>query len=276
LSSFAQQLLQSLEFSNSRVLASLCELNLTSYEKGEVIFKKGASVQTWACVISGYVAASANLDKGKHLPIRIYGGNAWIGEQALLSNQPCLLDYICLTQVEVIGMSKKCFDSAFLEEANFVRLLTRLVTGQLNQESEMRVLMRMNSPAMLIVMGLAQFAESVGPKITLEWPNQENQTLDIPIGQHTIAEVCGLSRTLFSELLQHLARAGWLTVRYGGIELKHVATWCTFARQQRRNACIPIKSTIHDVLADMALAQADVGPYRYPNLINVRNTTTRR
>ncbi len=141
---FAHQLLKSLQFSPVRLLASLPELTLTSYDEGDVILQKGSSVQSWRCVLSGFVAASIQLDTGKLMPITVFSRHAWFGEQAMLSQQASLHDYSCLSPVEVIRMSKKCFDAAVQEEPNFVRHLIRRVAWEYQHQSEMLTLMRMS------------------------------------------------------------------------------------------------------------------------------------
>ena len=275
MSTFAHQLLKSLQFSSARTLASLPELTLTSYDEGDVILQKGSSVQSWHCVLSGLVAASIQLDTGKLLPISVFSRHAWFGEHALLSQQPSLHDHTCLSPVEVIGMSKKCFDAALQDEPNFVRHLIRQVAWQSQQQSDMLTLMRMSSPPLRVMMGLAQFAEAqqhLSSSVTVATFKTAPllQTVDIPIGQHQIAELCGVSRTLFSQYIQHLAGDGWLTLRYGGIELQSAATWCMMARQQREREPVSSRPTIQALLSDMAAAHEELGPYRFPNLINKR------
>lgn len=272
---FAHQLLKSLHFNPSRTLARLSELTLTSYDEGDLILQKGSSVQSWHCVLSGFVAASIQLDTGKLLPITVLSRHAWFGEQALLSHQPSLHDYTCLSAVEVMVMSKQCFEAAVQDEPNFVRYLVRQVAWQSQQQFDMLTLMRMSSPPLRVVMGLAQFAEtqrqpSTPPTNAGFKTAQLDSTVDIPIGQHRIAELCGVSRTLFSQYIQHLARDGWLTLRYGGIELQSVATWCMMARQQRERQRVSSRPNIHALLSDMAAAHEELGPYRFPNLINKR------
>lgn len=268
MSTFAHQLLQSLAFSSARILASLSDLTLMSHDTGDLILEKGHSVRSWQFVISGYVAASLQIDAGKRLPINLYTRNSWFGEQALLSNQPCLHDYTCLSPVELIVMDRKCFDKALLEEANFVRFLARHLAREALKNSEMLTLMRLGSPPLRIVMGLAQFAEAQSKNKSLSQPPMPVQTLDICLGQNRIAELCGVSRTLFSQYAQHLAREGWLKLRYAGIELQSTDTWCIFARQQRERQSVLSSPTIAQLLSDMATAHEELGPRRFPNLIN--------
>lgn len=271
MSTFAHQLLQCLQFSNARILASLSDLTLVSHDTGDVILQKGHSVRCWPFVISGYVAASLQLDNGKRLPINLYSRNNWFGEQALLSNQPSLHDYTCLSPVELLIMGKNCFNKALLEEPNFVRFLARHLARESLKNSEMLTLMRMSSPPLRIVMGLAQFAEAQSNNRHLsDFSHQPEsaQTLDIAIGQNRIAELCGVSRTLFSQYVQHLARDGWLKLRYGGIELQSTDTWCIFARHQREQQRVSGSPTIAELLNAMATAHEELGPGRFPNLIN--------
>lgn len=271
MSTFAHQLLQSLQFSNARILANLSALSLVSHDTGDVILQKGHSVRCWPFVISGYVAASLQLDSGKRLPIHLHARNNWFGEQALLSNQPSLHDYTCLSPVELIVMGKDCFAEALLEEPNFVRFLVRHLARESLKNSEMLTLMRMSSPPLRIVMGLAQFAEAQSNNRHLPHLSHQlvsAQTLDIAIGQHRIAELCGVSRTLFSQYAQYLAHDGWLKLRYGGIELQSTETWCIFARHQRQQKSVFSSPTIAELLDAMDMAHKALGPRRFPNLIN--------
>jgi CRP/FNR family cyclic AMP-dependent transcriptional regulator len=271
LSTFAHQLLQSLQFSNARILASLSDLTLVSHNTGDLVLRQGHSVSCWQFVISGYVAASLQLDKEKRLPINLHPRNTWFGEQALLSNQPSLHDYSCLSPVEVLVMAKNCFDKAVLEEPDFVRFLVRHLARESLKNSERLTLMRMSSPPLRIVMGLAQFAEAQS-KNRHQPPffhlSESAQTLDVAIGQNTIAELCGVSRTLFSQYVQHLSREGWLKLRYGGLEIQSTDTWCIFARHQRERQSVFSSPTITELLNAMAAAHEELGPCRFPNLIN--------
>ncbi len=271
MSTFERQLLQSLKFSNSRILASLSDLKLMSYDVGDLILQKGHSVRSWQFVISGYVVASLKLDSGKRLAIHLLARNTWFGEQSLLNNQPSLHDYTCLSPVELLVMGKNCFDKALLEEPDFVSFLARHLARETLKTSEMLTLMRMSSPPLRIVMGLAQFAEAQSNNRHLPHLSHQPdsaQTLDIAIGQNKIAELCGVSRTLFSQYVQHLACEGWLKLRYGGIELQSTDTWCIFLRHQREQISVFSSPTIEELLNAMATAHEALGPRRFPNLIN--------
>lgn len=220
--------------------------------------------------MTGYVAASIPIEDDKILPVHIYGPLAWFGEQELLNKQPTHFEYTCLTPVDTIGMRKDRFDSAILEEADFVRYIGRLMARRAQQQSERLMLMRLGNSALRVVMGLAHYAEALDCSLVPTFEDKTKEVVDIPITQKQIAALCGVSRTLFSESLQHLARAGWLKVRYGGIELQSVETWLIFARRQRERQNMYSHTGLLELLADMNSAQEELGPYGFPNLINKR------
>jgi len=222
-------------------------------------------------VISGYVAASVPLKTGKRLLLHLYGPNEWFGEQPLMTKQPSQFEYTCLSGVEVIAMSKQGFDSAMYQEPKFSRFLCGLVAWRAQQQAEKLMWMRLGSSPMQVVMGLAQFAEVAYQIARTPLNASFAQTVDLPIAQQQIADFCGVSRTLFSENIQHLAESGWLKLRYGGIELQRVETWRRFARQMRQRSCMVSRPTVADLLRDLASAHAELGPYRFPNLINNRH-----
>jgi hypothetical protein len=117
-------------------------------------------------------------------------------------------------------------------------------------------------------MGLALYAEAAGDLPPDQMVEDQARAVDLPIGQHQIAALCGVSRTLFSEYIQHLARAGWLTLRYGGIQIQSVDTWRIFARRQRDKQWVQSRPSIAALLLDMASAQAERGPRKFPNLMS--------
>ncbi len=267
MTTYSQHLLSSIRFSHARVMSALPLLNLMSFEIGDVILQKDYSVDYWHHVIVGFVGATVPIVNGKRLPVHIYGQNEWFGEQSLLTKQASHFEYACLTPVELISMPKNCFNAALTGESNFVHLLAELVALRAQQHGGMLTLMHLGSSPLQVVMGLAQFAESDQRKIKGSSTDWLRRSLDVPISQNQIADYCGVSRTLFSEYIQHLSRAGWLKLRYGGIELQSVETWRLFARRQRQQQYVASRPTIGQLMDEMATAHAELGPYRFPNLI---------
>lgn len=248
----------------------LPQLTLKSFEAGDVILEKDCSLHSWSCVVSGFVAASVQLESCKRLPVHIFGQNEWFGEQSLLTHQSSRYDFTSLTPVDLIAMPRSCFDTALLEDQGFTQFLLSLVANRAQQCGDMLTLMRVGSSPLQVVMGLAQFVETNNHTISDSTEPLFSNTVDIPVSQNQLADYCGVSRTLFSEYIQHLSLAGWLKLRYGGLELKSVQTWRIFAHRQREKKSLNSRPTIGELLENMTAANAEIGPYRFPNLVNTR------
>lgn len=206
--------------------------------------------------MTGYVVAAVPLDSGGKLPVHIYGLHNWFGEQPLLGKQTSDLEYSCLTCVDVIGINRKIFDDAVLDEPDFMRFLLNLVCSRNRQSSEMLMLMRLGSSALRVLMSLAQFAEV--QSCDVEGDVAEG-VVDIPISQDQIANLCGVSRTLFSEYIQQLSKAGLLKVRYGAIELRCVEVWQSFASRQRARESLNSRQSIAELLIEMTQPASQCG-----------------
>jgi len=249
LSKYAQQLLQNMRLSEARIRHVQPLLTIRSFDEGALIWARGRSVQAWNCVMTGYVAAAMPLQCGRRMPLHLYGPQAWFGEQVLLDGQPSDLDYICLTPVEVIGMSRTCLQETMREEPDFSAALLQLMARRARQHTAMLAIMRAGSSSLRLVMGLAQFAEAQVPAPDLD-------VVDIPTGQDQIAALCGVTRTLFSAGLQHLVKAGWVKVRYGAMELQSAQAWRVFAQRQRDSPGLNSRASMAELLSAMSRARA--------------------
>jgi len=75
--------------------------------------------------------------------------------------------------------------------------------------------------------------------------------VEIPIAQTTLASLCGVSRTLFSEYVQQLSSKGWIKISYGKLEILSIAAWYAFARGQRERNLSNLSPSIEELLAEL-------------------------
>ena len=254
LSKYSQQLLQGMRLSEARIRHVQPMLTIRSFDEGALIWVRGRNVQAWNCVMTGYVASAMPLEGGRRMPLHLYGSHAWFGEQALVDGQPSDLDYICLTPVEVIGMSQACMKESMQKEPDFSEALVQLMARRARQHTAMLAVMRTGCTSLRLVMGLAQFAQAQSLQETERAPDCD--AVDIPIGQDKIAALCGVSRTLFSAGLQHLVKAGWVKVRYGAMELQSAQAWRVFAQRQRDSPSLDRRPSMAALLGALARARA--------------------
>jgi CRP/FNR family cyclic AMP-dependent transcriptional regulator len=248
-SAYIYQLLKGLGLDESCVLKTLRRVKMTAFDTGEVIWPKGGQVAAWTYIVSGLVGASVPLQEGGCIQVNVYGRRTWFGEEALLNRYPSCLEYACLTPVRAVSIPAEDTLAAFHSEPDFSRYIALLMAWRSRQHSEMIVLMKQASPPLRVIMGLAMFAEALNynssrpPTHGLEGPS-----LEIPVKQSVVASVCGVSRGVFSELVQHLAAAGWLRVNYATLELRSSEAWLRFSRTQRQARMNITKPTLEELL----------------------------
>ena len=257
MSQFAKQLLRDVQLSDHRILKILPLLSIRSYEAGEIIWGKGRPVLAWNCVMTGFVAAAEPMAHGGMMPLNVHGPNAWFGEQALLGGKPGQVDYVCMTQVELIGMRQSCLENALREEPEFMRFMVQLLARRVEQHTELQLLLRLGGMPLRVVMGLAQFAVNQPESFTAQFKPQSEDTVDISLSQDQIAAVCGVSRTLLSECLQQLARGGWVKLRYGGMSLQKAAAWRVFAQKWQLRQSRVGRQSMDELLDELAQASVE-------------------
>jgi CRP-like cAMP-binding protein len=254
LSKYAQQLLQGMRLSEARIRHVQPLLTIRSFDEGALIWARGRRVQAWNCVMTGYVTAAMPVLRGGRMPLHLYGPDAWFGEQALLDGQLSDLDYICLTPVEVIGMSQACLEEAMRAEPDFSGAVLQLMAWRASQHTAKLAVMRTGGTSLRLVMGLAQFAQAQSLQAAAR--AHDGEVVDIPVGQDQMAALCGVSRTLFSAGVQHLVKAGWVKVRYGGMELQSAQAWRVFAQHQRDSPGLNSRPSMAELLSALARARA--------------------
>jgi hypothetical protein len=79
--------------------------------------------------------------------------------------------------------------------------------------------MKFGNPCLRVLMGLSQFAEALFYHSDRPPTIGFGLGLEIPVNQKLLADLCGVTRTIFSEYGQKLAAEGWLTISYGKLEI---------------------------------------------------------
>lgn len=224
-------------------------VKVQSLEAGKKLWTKGSEIQHWLYIMEGLVSASIPTTNSESTPISIYGKGAWFGEQSIINRKPSFADYVCLTATETLCMPSATFDALFVHEPAFARYVAKLMAWRVQKTSETLTLMKLGNPCLRVVMGLAQFAEALAYRSERPPTVGFGDGIELPIAQNTLASLCGVSRTLFSEYVQQLAQHEWLKVSYGKLEILNVSTWHRFARRQREESFNALNPTIADLLA---------------------------
>lgn len=234
-------------------------IKTVSYSSGSVIWPSEGQVDGLCMVIEGIVAANApmrsSIAASSSMSIYVYGPLMWFGEESIINRKPTYLEYVCLNDVELIMIPEPITRNLFSTELAFSNHMCELMAWRLKKQSDILSMMRLGSSPLRVVTGIALFAESLAysgkrpPTIGMA------NTLAIPIKQSVFASLCGVSRTLFSEYILQLERAGWLEIMYGKIEIKGMETWRRFINAQARTVWSDANPSIEkliDVLNELS------------------------
>lgn len=259
--SYILQRLRKLGLSDSVAAQTAALVKVQSFDAGRKIWAKGSEISHWQYIIGGLVSASVATTNSESTPLSIYGMGAWFGEQSIINRKPSFADYVCLTSTEVLTLPAATFDALFVQEPHFARYVAKLMAWRVQKTSETLTLMKLGNPCMRVVMGLAQFAEALAYKSDRPPTIGFGEGVEIPIAQTTLASLCGVSRTLFSEYVQQLAQEGWLKISYGKLELLNIDTWHAFARSQREDGMNHLNANIGELLQVLhGLGGPNLGP----------------
>ncbi len=246
--SYVYTRLRRLGLSDALALQTTPLVKVQAFEVGKKIWTKGGEVQHWQYIMNGLVSASIPTTNSESTPISIYGKGSWFGEQSIINRKPSFADYVCLTATEVLRMPASTFDALFGQEPEFARYVAKLMAWRAQKTSETLMLMKLGNPCLRVVMGLAQFAEALAYRSERPPTVAFGEGVEIPIAQNTLASLCGVSRTLFSEYVQQLAHNEWLTLHYGKLEILNISTWLRFARRQREDHVNMLSPSITELL----------------------------
>jgi len=248
---FKYQQLRNVGISQEKALQMAAFIKVSSFDEGQVIWSKGSKVDSWQFIISGLIAASLESSTGHVMPISIYGEGSWYGEQSIINRKSSYADFVCLTPTEVMSISSAIVLELMESQPAFALYLTRLMAWRVQKTSETLMLMKLGNPCLRVVMGLSQFAEALNYHSDRPPTVGFGQGVEIPVKQKTLADLCGVSRTVFSEHVQKLAAAGWLSISYGKLEILSLQNWLRFSNKQRERKFTDLNPSFEELLAEL-------------------------
>lgn len=254
MSIYAYQLLKGMGISEQRLLRILTNLQVRSLDPEHIIDRNGTRPAAFTHVLDGLVSVGVPDEKGGVIPIHILGPGTWFGVDAVLNPLGLAMETVCLTPTRLLVMPLADATEAFENEPKFSQYLAQLMSWRSRRHTEMLTLMRLGSPQLRVVMGLALFAEALHASNCHLPTNELEDYQQIPLKQSLLASMCGVSRGVFSECVQQLAAAGWIRLNYAMLDLARVRVWHKFSNNHRNNRHNNHKPSMQEILAKMAEA----------------------
>ena len=256
MSIFSYHLLKGVGFSDQRILQVLPRLQRQDYEEGDIILAKGAEVPSLLYLCSGLVGAGLPRAGQPCQPLKIFGQGTWFAETALLNGGYSVWECAALTSSRVLAIPMEDAANAFAQDLEFSRFVARLTSWRNRQNQEQSALHQQGNPPLRVVLGLALLAEDLHSSASHLPTSDLGVDLDIPLNQSLLASLCGVSRGIFSDCVQQLAQAGWLTPKYATLTLRHVATWTSISSRFRTTRYLDSKPSMQDLLAQFEPTQS--------------------
>ena len=254
MSNYAVQILSRLGLSEPSARAIAPKLVIASYEAGQPVWLQDQRLAAWCFLITGLVVGTSPRMSGQRLPMTLHGPQTWFGEVPILNDEPTVLDYVCATDVQLIRMPVQTFRDAISRDSGFSAHLLRSTARHAQLQMDLIISLKVDSPTMRCVLGLAQIAAALYASVEGQGP------LAVPIKQSLVAAICGVSRTLLSHYLQALQLAGWVRVHYSRLELVRPDAWVRLARTMHRHRLFERQVTIDDMVRELEQAGLEQPP----------------
>ena len=251
MSDYALQVLARLGLNTPAARAIAPSLVIASYDIGQPVWLQNQMLSDWCFLMTGIVVGTSPRMEGVRLPMTLHGPHTWFGEIPILNEEPTTLDYVCVTDVQLMRMPVHVFRRAIAMDCGFSSHVLRLAARRAQLQMDLIVSLKVSSPTMRTVLGLAQMAAALSAS------QEEPQVLALPIKQSLIAAMCGVSRTLLSHYLQVLQVAGWVRVHYSRLELASPRVWIRMSRTMHRHRLFERHVTIQEMVRELERADAE-------------------
>lgn len=243
--------LKSMDLAEDRISELLTHGLSRFYEAGEVILDKGQVNPPWCHLVSGVVNSRETGANNKDVTVNIFSPGSWLCDPAFVTEQSTTHQFVALTESRLFCLPYAIAKKAFEKDLHFSRYLARLATWRSRQQSEILAVMKTAGPHLRIVLGLAILGESIAKGTSHLPPAKSETTLKIPVKQEVLASMCGVSRGVFSECIQQLAKAGWVDLSYAALSLTHTEAWTELLESYRQNIFIPPTIAIGELMNRM-------------------------
>lgn len=250
MSQFFDQELSRIGISNSDLASVKKEVKVISFSAGDVVWSNGGRVDKFCMIINGFLTANAPSKSGG-LAVEAYGPKMWFGEVPIINKKPSHFEFKCISDLELLSIPDTCVDALFRQSISFSNFIGELMAWRLRRQSDALVAMRLGSPHLRVISGIALFAESLAYKGERPPTVGFGEGYLIPLKQSLLASLCGVSRTIFSECILKLEHHGLLDIQYGKIELRDLESWRGFMRSREGHVWASLHVPIDDLIAQI-------------------------
>lgn len=195
-------------------------------EAGETLFAMGDPASSAFVVVSGRlkIVRIADAD-GRELLLDIVGSGAVLGELAVFGDAPRSATIIAVEEAELVAIDRRDFLSVIRAHPDVAIVLlgalaekVRTVTTALEEAAYLDVATR-----------LARRLVDLGRRFGAA--GKDGLAIDVPLAQHDLAKMIGVSREAVNKQLRQWEDAGTITLRRGRVIIRDMSALTTAAGQ---------------------------------------------
>ncbi len=231
--SFVFQQLMKLGLSEDNAITLCQHIKIVSYDANRIILRRGEDVKNWHFIITGLVVASLDTHKLASTGVMLLSQRTWFGEHSIINRKPNPWDYTALESTDCLIMPSQYLLEYAQKDQRFLMSLLKIISWRMQYASEMLTIMKLGSPPLRVVMCLAQFVEALSNHSERPPTIGFGEGLRLPVNQTILANLCGVSRSVFSEIIKGMERNGLISVSYGEVEVLNISSWGKFAAKRR-------------------------------------------
>jgi CRP/FNR family cyclic AMP-dependent transcriptional regulator len=203
-------LFASLSETDLQNLASL--LRWKHIEKGENLFRQGDEGTALYIIMQGRIKISLSRRMEK-MTLAILGRGEFLGEMALLDDQPRSADAVALEDSHLYALNRKDFLSFLINNDNAVRAILHSLSRRLRKTDDLLAEMCFLSLSARLAKKLVELAES-------QDPDEKNcRECTVKISQQELGDILGVSRESINKELKILRDKGILATSRNFIQL---------------------------------------------------------
>jgi CRP/FNR family cyclic AMP-dependent transcriptional regulator len=192
------------------------------HAKGECVARVGDPSHSWIYVADGLLKVSAVDRSGRVIMYAGVSRNGWVGEGSVIKREVRRYNIVALRESRLLHIPASTV--RWLLDTNFE--FNHTIIAQLNERCSQYISMveidRLQDPVARVAKSLAILFNPV------LYPSM---TPLVPMMQHELGELAGLSRQSVSAALKQLAREGHIDAQYGQVIVRDVSALRSYGAQ---------------------------------------------
>jgi CRP-like cAMP-binding protein len=177
------------------------------FPAGQVLFSEGDDGREVIVVIHGHVKVVSSSPSGREVILDVVNDNALLGELSVVDGEPRSASAIALTPVTVLVIATDKFVGFLEANGPAATALLRVVVRRLRNTSRRQLEFGTSDALGRLCVCLLTLLDRYGE------PTGERRRVTIPLAQHEIAAMTGLSREAVVKGLRALRTLGWIDMQ---------------------------------------------------------------